>query len=231
MPGSSGHPPPSSHAATIVSAPRPHHPPQQPPPDGPGDDLEPDAPPRPPAAEGPDLSALYEIRPYNDGDGPHCKSLYSQGLLGGKLAPNDTGIDIDDIRSAYLLDPHSGFWVAHLRPQADPALATWLGPEDKPGMVVGMVGVQHHEEGIGEIRRLRVHPRHRRRGIGSRLLETAIRFCRDSGCLKVQLDTYVAPEAALRLFERFRFRHGRTRKVGSKDLLYFYLDLYTQPPK
>ena len=31
-----------------------------------------------------------------------------------------------------------------------------------------MIGVQHHEEGTGEIRRLRVERNHRRRGIGSR---------------------------------------------------------------
>ena len=43
-------------------------------------------------------------------------------------------------------------------------------------------------------------------------------------------------EPAIKLFEKFRFRHNRTRNVGGKDLMYFYLDLYTQdgalpPPK
>ena len=30
-----------------------------------------------------------------------------------------------------------------------------------------MIGVQHHDEGFGEIRRLRVAEDHRRRGIGT----------------------------------------------------------------
>lgn len=174
-----------------------------------------------------DFSKLYQIRAYKDGDEKRCRELYKAGLLGGKLAPNDTGLDIDDIRTAYLLDPLNGFWVAEIS-EAAPQFSRWLSREDQPGSIVGMVGVQHHDEGVGEIRRLRVHARHRRRGLGSRLLETAIKFCRDKGCLKVQLDTFVAPEAAVKLFESFRFRHGRTRKVGGKDLLYFYLDLYTQ---
>ena len=175
----------------------------------------------------PDLSRLYRIRPFDEADGPVCRSLYRDGLLGGRLSENDSALDINDIRSAYLLDPLNGFWVAEVT-DAVSELAEWVPPGTKPGCLVGMVGVQHHEEGIGEIRRLRVHPDHRRRGLGSRLLETAIRFCRDSGCLKVQLETFVDREAATRLFERFRFRHGRTRRIGEKDLLYFYLDLYTQ---
>jgi ribosomal protein S18 acetylase RimI-like enzyme len=179
------------------------------------------------APEGPDFSQLYRIRPFDEADAPVCRGLYRDGLLGGRLAENDSALDIDDIRSAYLLDPLNGFWVAEVT-KAAPRFSQWLPAGAGPGCLVGMVGVQHHEEGVGEIRRLRVHPEHRRRGLGSRLLETAIRFCRDSGCLKVQLDTFVEREAAMKLFERFHFRHGRTRKVGGKELLYFYLDLYTQ---
>ena len=175
----------------------------------------------------PDFGRLYRIRPFEERDAEVCRSLYREGLLGGTLADNDSGLDIDDIRSAYLLDPLNGFWVAEVGRDIS-EFAQYLPAGAQPGCIVGMVGVQHHEEGVGEIRRLRVHRDHRRRGLGSRLLETAIRFCRDSGCLKVHLDTFVNTEAAMRLFERFHFRHGRTRKVGNKQQLYFYLDLYTQ---
>ena len=34
--------------------------------------------------------------------------------------------------------------------------------------------------------------------------------------------------AAVRLFERHKFIHGRTRQLHGKDTLYFYLDLYAQ---
>jgi ribosomal protein S18 acetylase RimI-like enzyme len=98
---------------------------------------------------------------------------------------------------------------------------------------VGMVGVQHHEQGVGEIRRLRVKHDLRRRGIGSALMEVALKYCQDHGYLKITLDTFMEREPAIKLFEKFRFRHSRTRNVAGKELLYFYLDLYTtgQAPK
>lgn len=170
---------------------------------------------------------LYRIRSFCQGDAEACRQLYTDGLLGGQLAGNDTGLDIDDIAGAYLADPLSHFWVAETT-EAAREHPDILGEAAKPGVIVGMIGVQHHDENVGEIRRLRVHRGHRRRRVGSRLLETAIKFCRDSGSLKVQLDTYIHRQAAMLLFDRFHFRHGRTRQCRGKDMLYFYLDLYSQ---
>jgi ribosomal protein S18 acetylase RimI-like enzyme len=161
------------------------------------------------------------VRDYRPADLPAVRVLYKDGLLGGTIAQNDTGLDIDDIDAAYPRDGGSHFWVAELRHDTADARA---------GDVVGMVGVQRHDDNEAEIRRLRVHASLRRRGIGSKLLETAIRFCHDHGYLKITLDTWMDREPAVKLFEKFRFRHGRTRSVNGKDLLYFYLDLYTGEP-
>ena len=150
------------------------------------------------------------LRPFRPADQPVCQTLYRDGLLGGQLAGNDTGFDIDDIAAAYCSRPGNCFLVA----------------EDGTGTVVGMVGVQHHDEGTGEVRRLRVRRDVQRRGIGSKLLEAALAFCQEHSYLKVTLDTYMDRDGALRLFDKFRFRHQRTRSVGGKDLMYFYLDLY-----
>jgi len=89
-----------------------------------------------------------------------------------------------------------------------------------------MIGVQHHEDNVGEIRRLRVRVDHRRRGIGAALVETALKFCQERGYLKIALDTFVDREPAIKLFEKFHFRHSRTRSVMGKDVMHFYLDLY-----
>ena len=151
----------------------------------------------------------FAVRDFRPEDLPACRKLYVEGLISGKLAENDTGFDIDDIEWAYMKPPGNHFWVA-----------------ETGGEVVGMIGVQAHEEGCGEIRRLRVSSDHRRKGIGSALVEAALRFCQEKGYLKIQLDTFVDRDAAIRLFEKFRFRHSRTRKVGDKELMYFYLDLY-----
>ncbi len=165
-----------------------------------------------PVMEGPDLPVI--VRSFQPSDLPACRSLYVDGLLGGKLAENDTGLDIDDIESAYMR-PGNHFWVA----------------ETPGGQIVGMIGVQHHDQGAGEIRRLRVRQDMRRRGIGTKLIEHAVKFCHDQQYLKVTLDTFVERDAAIRLFEKFRFRHSRTRSMAGKELMYFYLDLYTGPQR
>jgi ribosomal protein S18 acetylase RimI-like enzyme len=150
------------------------------------------------------------IRSFTPADQAACNRLYREGLIGGSLSENDTGADLDDIQSCYMR-PGNHFWIAE-------ASGT--------GEVVGMVGVQHHDEGSGEIRRLRVANHFRRRGIGSALVERAIRFCEEHGYLKITLDTFMEREPAIHLFEKFRFRHFRTRNVAGKDLMYFLLDLY-----
>jgi ribosomal protein S18 acetylase RimI-like enzyme len=109
--------------------------------------------------------------------------------------------------------PGSHFWVA----------------ESPSGQIVGTIGVQHHDDGNGQIRRLRVRGDYHRRGIGAALLEAALRFCHEKNYLKVTLDTFVERPAALRLFEKFSFRLDRTRSIGQKELAYFYLDLYAGP--
>jgi ribosomal protein S18 acetylase RimI-like enzyme len=156
----------------------------------------------------------YSIRSFEPRDQQVCHRLYSEGLIGGKIADNDTGLDIDDIQSVYMEFPGNGFWVAESEAQ-----------------IVGMVAVQHYDEGVGEIRRLRVANSHRRRGIGSALLEQALLFCQEKEYSKVTLDTFMDREPAMRLFEKFRFRHDHTRNLGGKDLLYFYLDLYAGPTR
>jgi ribosomal protein S18 acetylase RimI-like enzyme len=158
----------------------------------------------------------YIVRSFRHDDIQACTQLYVEGLLGGKIAENDTGLDIDDIDSAYMNKPGSHFWIAETVGVAD-------GPARE---VIGMVGVQQHEDSVGEIRRLRVRQDFRRRGIGSALVEVALKFCRDRGYLKIALDTFMEREPAVKLFEKFHFRHSRTRNVMGKDVMHFYLDLY-----
>lgn len=156
------------------------------------------------------LASPVHIRSYESRDRDAVRQLYTDGLLGGSIAENDTGFDIDDVELAYMKAAGSHFWVA----------------EDEAGQILGMIGVQQLDAGVGEIRRLRVRGDQRRRGIGSSLLQRALEFCRDEGLLKVTLDTYMEREPALKLFEKFNFRHDKTRETGGKQLLFFYLDLY-----
>jgi ribosomal protein S18 acetylase RimI-like enzyme len=154
----------------------------------------------------------YPIRSFSPSDSAACKALYLEGIIKGKIADNDTGYDIEDIESAYMKYPGNHFWVSHT----------------DDGQVIGMVGVQQHDEGVGEIRRLRVAVPFRRRGIGAALMETALKFCHEKSYLKVKLDTYMDETAAVQLFEKFRFHHDHTKTLGEKALMYFYFDLYSR---
>src|SRR5690554_475555 len=102
-------------------------------------------------------SVHFRIRSFRKEDLPACRVLYQEGLLGGKIAENDTALDIDDIESVYMNSPGNHFWVA----------------ESDTGEVLGMIGVQHHDKDEAQIRRLRVAQSHRRQGIGSSLMENA----------------------------------------------------------
>jgi ribosomal protein S18 acetylase RimI-like enzyme len=160
-------------------------------------------------------SQQWKIRKFRPDDLPVCRKLYLEGLLGGHLAENDTGLDIDDIESVYMETPGNSFWVA----------------ENPAGQVVGMIGVQHHDQGVGQIRRLRVAKEYQRRGIGKMLLETAIAFCRESEYIKVTLDTFSERPYVVEMFKKLGFVHGDTRHFAGKDLMNFYFDLYAGPPK
>ena len=151
----------------------------------------------------------FSIRSFRPEDAATCQSLYRSGLIGGTIADNDTGLDIDDIQMAYIQTPGNHFWVA-----------------DSDEKVIGMIGVMH-SDGTAEIRRLRVDEHCRRQGIGSALLEAAVAFCEENNYLRLALDTFVRREPAIQLFKKFHFRHDKTRNYAGKELIYFYLDLYS----
>lgn len=157
--------------------------------------------------------AGVRIRLATAADQTPIETLYLGGGEDGHLRGNDTGADIMHIVDAYLAaDGTSGFWVA-----------------EHDGEVIGMIGVQRTSADSADVRRLRVQPRFRRRGIGSRLLETAIDFCRDNGYLKVVLDVRVERGPAIAMFRKFGFTHAADREVGGRQTLDFYLDLYRDP--
>lgn len=153
------------------------------------------------------------VRTFQPPDQPAVSELYHAGLLAGQLAPNDTGADIEMIQEAYLTDHRHHFWVAELE-----------------GRVVGMIGVVSDEEHTAEVRRLRVGQTHQTTEIAAVLLKTAIDHCKHHGFLKVRLDTRFERDDALSLFDRVGFQHTRSRELHGKELLEFYLDIYSQRP-
>jgi len=158
-------------------------------------------------------SANVKVRPATEADFQAIRQLFNEGMREGNVAQNDTGADMENIAEAYLSDDgHSNFWVA-----------------EQEGEIIGMVGVQNTGQNTAEIRRLRVRADHRRRGIGAKLMEHAVAFCRHHGYLKVVLDVRVEHEPAIALFGKFAFQLARRREANGRSMLDFYLDLYREP--
>ena len=146
-------------------------------------------------------------------DIPALRELFDSGVYAGQIRINDTGADIDNLQAGYFDDEgRSSFWVAEI--------------ESK---VVGMVGVQRVGDEIAEIRRLRVRDGYRRRGIGTNLLDHAVKFCRGHDYMKVVLDVRKERDPAIHLFEKSGFFLARTREDEGHKTLDFYVDLYTDP--
>lgn len=154
------------------------------------------------------------VRTYDAADHKAIERLYTDGLLAGQLDANDTGADIENMADAYFTDEANHFWVAEL-----------------DGKVIGMIGVARDEGHTCEIRRLRVDPRHRQFDIAARLLEVALAHCKHHGYLKVRFDTRFERNTAMDMFDRFGFKHTRSKTHENKELLEFYLDLYRQETK
>ena len=149
------------------------------------------------------------VRSYEQTDHDEVARLYSEGLLAGQIAPNDSGADLDYIREAYFDDERHHFWVAV-----------------QDGRCVGMIGVASDEDHTAEIRRLRVDKQLQGSGIAAQLLETAIAHCKRHSYLKIRLDTRFEKDEAVGMFDKIGFQHTRTRPTPGKETLEFYLDLY-----
>jgi ribosomal protein S18 acetylase RimI-like enzyme len=154
-----------------------------------------------------------QIRPACTEDQQGLVELFRQSIIEGQVRDNDTGADLDHLHDGYFADEGaSSFWVALY-----------------DGQLIGMIGVQRTSKSSAEIRRLRVHDRYRRRGLGTRLMEEALRFCQAHGYLKIVLDVRTERAPAIALFEKFGFMLDRTREIGGRKMHDFYMDLYKAP--
>jgi ribosomal protein S18 acetylase RimI-like enzyme len=153
------------------------------------------------------------VRVAIDEDQPAFRELFQESILEGLVGDNDTGADIENLREGYFADEgQSAFWAAVFET-----------------LVIGMIGVQKTADNAAEVRRLRVRGVYRRRGVGTLLMEKALSFCQHQGYLKVVLDVRIERGPAIALFQKFGFKHARTREIGGRKLLDFYIDLYRDP--
>lgn len=100
-----------------------------------------------------------------------------------------------------------------------------VGVDD--GEVVAIGGLQFYNEETAEIRRMRVHPDHQRKGLGQRLLEALEERARDRGCERIVLDTHEHLRAAQSLYTKHGYEqtHMETHPVTGNEIRYYQKDL------
>lgn len=86
----------------------------------------------------------------------------------------------------------------------------WLAERD--GRLVGSIGIVGREGGAAQLRWLLVAPEARGQGLGQRLLDAALAFCRDGGCASVYLWTISILPTAAAMYRRVGFR--KTAETG-----------------
>jgi|GEM_PF-2990899 len=109
---------------------------------------------------------------------------------------------------------------------ADPCDRLWLAHEPDGREVVGLVGLRMSGPHAGEIHDLWVAPGRRGEGIGVRLMQACLGYCRDHGVLKTLLEVEEGQTAAIGLFEKVGFLLARARRAPAGERLEFYMDLY-----
>ena len=118
-----------------------------------------------------------------------CHEIYS-GYVRNTLRTN-----MQDIPGNYLSRPDDCYWVAEAEVEG---IAQIVG-------MVAVVGKQSSNEQYGELFRLRVSPTCRQMGIGVRLTETVIDFCKERGFSAVVLETSCNQQAAVALYKKLGF--------------------------
>ncbi|MCR6632610.1 MAG: GNAT family N-acetyltransferase [Magnetospirillum sp.] len=94
-----------------------------------------------------------------------------------------------------------GVFCRTLRPGRD---GLWVAAETD-GIAMGGVAIQGMEDGEARLRWFIVDPACHGRGVGDRLLATALDFCRRAGFRRVVLHTFKGLEAAHALYRRHGF--------------------------
>ncbi|XP_034726360.1 N-acetyltransferase family 8 member 3-like isoform X1 [Etheostoma cragini] len=105
--------------------------------------------------------------------------------------------DMQDIPGNYLSRPDDCFWVAEAE-------------VDGRAQIVGMVAVvakQSGKERHGELLRMVISPSCRRVGLGFRMTQTVIDFCKERGFSKVVLETSSPATAAVALYKKLGFSY------------------------
>ena len=77
---------------------------------------------------------------------------------------------------------------------------------EQDGKIVGTAAVRRETEDSARLRRHYIYPEYRGEGIGKRLLEKRLEFCKEKGYKKVIACTYLNLKTAIHLLNKYGFK-------------------------
>ena len=123
--------------------------------------------------------------------------------------------------------PPGGVFALDMSGLKAPGITVWsVWDRDE---VVGMGALKEVGDGGGEVKSMRTHPNHLRRGVAALLLEHIAAEARDRGWVRLSLETGTGPafEPALRLYRNHGFEDGEAfadyRRSGFNRFLHLSL--------
>lgn len=92
-------------------------------------------------------------------------------------------------------------FIEHYRPEKD---RLWLAELDDE--IVGSIAIAGHPDNLAQLRWFLIHPKVRRAGLGKKLLDGALSFCRERKYSKVFLVTTSDQQTAIHMYTQAGFR-------------------------
>jgi GNAT superfamily N-acetyltransferase len=155
----------------------------------------------------PDAPLPVLIRTANNADGHRVRVLHRLALAptGALVEGPEAELldrDFDDLEGTYITSGGE-FLVGEIENE-----------------IVVMGGIRPIAPGVAELKRMRVHPDHQRRGLGTLILTRLEERARRLGIVSLRLDTTVSQRAARALYTGAGYREvGRTRLHGFDVIL------------
>jgi ribosomal protein S18 acetylase RimI-like enzyme len=138
---------------------------------------------------------MFTIRRYRPEDDEAIVALHRAALSAiGALFPGPWDDDFHNIAAVYV-EAGGDFFVGEL-----------------DGSIVAMGALRRIDSRVGEIKRMRVLPRHQRRGLGQQILDALERRAIELGFASLELDATTNQIAARAFYEKNGYRVVATRQ-------------------
>lgn len=164
------------------------------------------------------------IRLFHPDDQVGIRALHDRTPPSGGIAndlPQPWPSDLDEIGKRF-----AAFWVATIDDQIVGMVGLRKVDDQIPDR---MLGEKAERDATIRLLRMRIAPEWQRQGIGSRLVETTLRWAREEGYRTMILETTVQQVAAVALYHQHGFRDIGTSPLGPYVLLWMQRPLDASP--